>query len=1102
MPNPINLDANPKYALKGRIVTMDDNATVFEEGYVYIFKDKIINVLPSNADAPDGFNKNEAIDTGGTIYPGMIELHNHMAFNTLPQWIVPKKFNNRAQWARLEVYKQYIRLPVLILGAIEKYAASMTKFAECKCLFSGVTTSQGITLANRGNILKYFKGLVRNVENTGSSALKKANTRIPDVSSRDWVGFKKSLTKSKCLLLHLSEGNIDTARKHFNALQNTETGEWAISDALTGIHANGLSADDLRLMAQMGASVVWSPLSNLMLYGTTLDIKAAKQHGLRLGLGSDWSPSGSKNLLCELKIAKLYSDKEGGVYTDIELARMVTSNPAKMLKWYDKLGSLEADKFADLIIVQGNVDDPYSQLINANEQSITGVLIEGVPRCGSEGFMSGFMGEFETISIGNGVNRVVNAKNVQQNPLPNLELKAAIENLKHGLKNLPEVALGLASGLYNGIFETDDTGQSTQWRILPDEEDFDDSHARHHIGESDGLTLSDLELDPWDFTALADEEYPVIELDDLTVTESDRFFKDLVQQENIPKDIRIGLQKYYNFNIPIPNGGGGQQTEENVLFEKFHYIGNLTDLRNLKGVLSKEQKIVLIDQAANLLSMAYVHSDLKSFLHAANPIPRLSVLKYKLENDIDPRLNEEMVFHKEMITIFNTLRDLHTHYSLPQPFSKLIAFQPFFIEEYFENNTAHYIISRVLPGFEPNALNAGYKVLHWNGVPIRRAIELNAERNAGSNMPAQFARGIDSMTFRPLMRLMPPEEDWVELTYMYENGKENSEKFKWKLAELGSDVSEWFQSIHFGSGFDHLTQSIQQVKKYFIGKDISSDVAGIAKAKIISFKNHQYGYIRIYSFSANRFDFMAEMRRIFSEDLQGVEGVILDARGNGGGDIRTSETALKLFSDKKIEPHRAQFLDNELTRYICNSLSNSNNGVLDFNAWNDSLIKATQTGERYSLAFPITNERELRTIKPVFVGPIVLIVDALCYSATDLFASGFKDHGLGDILGTSANTGAGGANVWTYNQLKVLTTVPEIEQSAFFADLPLDANFRVSVRRILKEKKDRGLLLEDLGVNPDERHFLTKKDLLNGNQDLINHACEMLFKKTGNKKSE
>ena len=50
----------------------------------------------------------------------------------------------------------------------------------------------------------------------------------------------------------------------------------------------------------------------------------------------------------------------------------------------------------------------------------------------------------------------------------------------------------------------------------------------------------------------------------------------------------------------------------------------------------------------------------------------------------------------------------------------------------------------------------------------------------------------------------------------------------------------------------------------------------------------------------------------------------------------------------------------------------------------------------------------------------MLVTDARCYSATDIFAAGFADHAIGTILGVDDNTGAGGANVWTHGLLTQL----------------------------------------------------------------------------------
>ena len=98
---------------------------------------------------------------------------------------------------------------------------------------------------------------------------------------------------------------------------------------------------------------MWSPLSNYLLYGGSADVAAAKAAGLLIGLGSDWSPSGSKNLLGELKVARLVSDSLGHIFTDRELVALVTTNPARILKWHAELGSIEQGKRADLLVLAG-----------------------------------------------------------------------------------------------------------------------------------------------------------------------------------------------------------------------------------------------------------------------------------------------------------------------------------------------------------------------------------------------------------------------------------------------------------------------------------------------------------------------------------------------------------------------------------------------------------------------------------------------------------------------------------------------------------------------------------------------------------------------------
>ncbi len=65
------------------------------------------------------------------------------------------------------------------------------------------------------------------------------------------------------------------------------------------------------------------------------------------------------------------------------------------------------------------------------------------------------------------------------------------------------------------------------------------------------------------------------------------------------------------------------------------------------------------------------------------------------------------------------------------------------------------------PGFD-----RGAEVTHWNGVAIARAVASNAEREAGSNAAARHAQGLASMTIRWLGQSLPPDEDWIDVSFL------------------------------------------------------------------------------------------------------------------------------------------------------------------------------------------------------------------------------------------------------------------------------------------------------------------------------------------------
>jgi cytosine/adenosine deaminase-related metal-dependent hydrolase len=521
-----------RYALLGKVVTMDSHLTVIDKGVVYVHRDTIEAVQPADAPPPAGFENCLQIRTKGTIYPGLIELHNHLSYNILPPWNVPKKYSNRERWRAAPDYRKYVSGPLRMLAKERRgYLAALVRYVECKCLLGGVTTSQGITLASNAGVIKYYRGVVRNVEHPDDPALPTAETRTDDVD--DAADFLEMLQSDDgCRLLHLSEGKDEFARKQFLNLQLRD-GRWAITDALAGIHAAGLNAEDLAILKANGGSIVWSPLSNLLLYGDTALIKEAKDQGILIGLGSDWSPSGSKNLLGELKVAKVFSDKNRKIFSDEELVQMATINAARILKWDHLLGSIEPGKRADLIVMHGSRGSGYRRLLRSSEADLSLVVINGVPRYGTVPLMETFGVETEHWMVGTPPEeRILYLRQTTGTAfVGTLTLEEAQQRLRTGLRDFPDPPF-----FEEPPFAAVDGQPAESFTLVLDNDDEDGQSLR---------PLAPMLAPPPTAVALKDILVP-LELDTLTVADNPtQFFDNLNNQINLPDYVKKKLPKCY-----------------------------------------------------------------------------------------------------------------------------------------------------------------------------------------------------------------------------------------------------------------------------------------------------------------------------------------------------------------------------------------------------------------------------------------------------------------------------------------------------------------------------------------------------------------------------
>jgi 5-methylthioadenosine/S-adenosylhomocysteine deaminase len=360
--------------ITGRTVTFDPSRPHLSEGAVYVSDDGLIEAVRDVTDqAPAGYESAARVASGGLLYPGLMDLHNHLAYNFHSLWMPPRPepYTRRDQWQQAASYQTDVKAPANVIGAAAPKA--MLKYAEVKALVGGATAIQGSAKLSR----PYEGWLIRNVEYEkfgGEDQLVYQSVITLDGAELD--DRSQKMQEGRAFVYHLCEGTTPDILDEYRDVRD----HGCLQPRFLAIHATALSQTEYAEWSPHGGSIVWSPLSNLWLYAGTTDVAAAAGNGIRVCLGADWGPSGSKNILGELKVADICNrELFDGVFSDQELCKMATMNPAAALGWDDRLGALKTGALADLIVLGERSEDPYRNLIDATERDVWLVIVGGRP---------------------------------------------------------------------------------------------------------------------------------------------------------------------------------------------------------------------------------------------------------------------------------------------------------------------------------------------------------------------------------------------------------------------------------------------------------------------------------------------------------------------------------------------------------------------------------------------------------------------------------------------------------------------------------------------------------------------------------------------------
>lgn len=321
---------------------------------------------------------------GGVVSPGLINTHEHITFQQAePYTNTGERYEHRHQWRR--GLDGHTKIP-----STGGASAAKISFGELRYVMGGATSIVG----SGGR-----PGLLRNLDNANNQeGLNRPPVLFETFPLGDSNGTMRTsdcnygstitpqqIANVKSYEPHTAEGINLAAQNEFRC-QSSDTYDTTAPGVSRNmlfpqtamIHGIGLTAADYGAMAAAGTALIWSPRSNITLYGDTARVTTAARLGVEIALGTDWMPTGSMNMLRELRCAdELNQTYFGKFFTDKQLWEMVTLNAASVTGTDDAIGMLAPGHVADIAIFASNGKGHYRSIIEAEPKDVVLVMRGG-----------------------------------------------------------------------------------------------------------------------------------------------------------------------------------------------------------------------------------------------------------------------------------------------------------------------------------------------------------------------------------------------------------------------------------------------------------------------------------------------------------------------------------------------------------------------------------------------------------------------------------------------------------------------------------------------------------------------------------------------------
>ena len=343
------------------------------------------------------------------VSPGLINTHDHIGFINGRPWVATEnqvdadqRWRHRHDWRRGR--RDHPRVSIQGGGA----SREEQQLGEIRFALAGATSINGsggaagfLRNVDRGDL---DEGLSDEPVDYETFPLGDANGYLDDgvctYPGMDGNSLRNAPNK-RAFTPHVAEGIDGEAQNEFACMTgaNIDGAVDVLGANSALIHGVGLSTDDIDLMALRGMKLIWSPRSNIALYGDTADVPLYKRLGVPVALGTDWVQSGSMNMLRELHCAAQFSERHwGGALTDKDLWQMATGDAARSLGLEASLGRLEPGLLGDVMIIRNGALG-YASVLNASSRDVLLTLRSGKPLTGDARLVSALANNCDTLDV-------------------------------------------------------------------------------------------------------------------------------------------------------------------------------------------------------------------------------------------------------------------------------------------------------------------------------------------------------------------------------------------------------------------------------------------------------------------------------------------------------------------------------------------------------------------------------------------------------------------------------------------------------------------------------------------------------------------------------